>query len=138
MQVTQRGIYFFDSKPFVIKLWNENMEMNVEAIQSLPLWVQFPVLDIRYWGSDSLSKLSSIIGIPIKTDKDTKNKEYLHYTRMLIEVPMEGPFPETIEFINDYGIVVKQKIKFKWKPIKCNQYQLFGHEGKECRKKTRS
>lgn len=31
---------------------------------------------------------------------------------MLIEVPLEGPFPETIEFIKDYGVVVKQTIHF--------------------------
>ncbi|KAJ8430000.1 hypothetical protein Cgig2_033925 [Carnegiea gigantea] len=137
MQVTQRGIYFFDSKPFMVKPGNENMEMNMEAIQSMPLWVQFPELDIRYWGNDSFSKLGGIIGIPIKTDKYTKNKEYLHYARMLIEVPMEGPFPDTIDFINDYRVLVKQRINFEWKPIKCNQCQLIGHEGKEVVKRQR-
>ena len=111
------------------------MEMNMEAMQSIPLWVQFSELDIRYWGNDSLSKLGSIISIPIKTDKYTKNKKYLYYARMLIEVPMEGPFPDTIDFINDYGVLVERQIKFEWKPIKCNQCQLIGHEGNECRKK---
>ncbi|KAJ8435602.1 LOW QUALITY PROTEIN: hypothetical protein Cgig2_016426 [Carnegiea gigantea] len=44
---------------------------------------------------------------------------------MLIEVPMKGPFPETIEFINDYGVVLKIE----------DHIQLFRHEEKECRKK---
>ena len=97
--------------------------------------MQFPELDIRYWGNDSLSKLGSIIGIPIKMDKYSMNKEYVHYARMLIEVPMLGPFPDTIDFINDYGVLVKQRIKFEWKPINCNQCHLIVHEGKECRRK---
>ena len=83
------------------------MEMNMEVIQSIPLWVQFPELDIRCWGNNSLSKLGSIIGVPIMTNKYTKNKEYLHYDRMLMDVAMEGPFPDTIDFINDYGVLVK-------------------------------
>ncbi|KAJ8419251.1 hypothetical protein Cgig2_007493 [Carnegiea gigantea] len=115
LQVTQRGIYIFDSKPFV-----------------------FLELDICYWGTDSLSKLGSLIGIPIKTDKYTKNKDYLHYARMLIEVPMEGPFLDTINFINDSGVLVKQRITFEWKPVKCNQCQQIGHEGKECRNKGKN
>jgi len=127
LQVTQRGIYFFDSKLFVVKPWTENMEMNLEAMHSIPLWVQFQVLDIRCWGTDSLRKLGSLIGIRIKTDKYTKNKDYLHYARMLIEVPIEGPFHS--------GVLVKQRITFEWKPVKCNQCQQIGHEGKECRNK---
>ncbi|KAJ8419686.1 LOW QUALITY PROTEIN: hypothetical protein Cgig2_007581 [Carnegiea gigantea] len=136
LQVTQRGIYIFDSKPFVVKPWNENMEINLEAMHSIPLW--FLELDICYWGTDSLSKLGSLIGIPIKTDKYTKNKDYLHYARMLIEVPMEGPFLDTINFINDSGVLVKQRITFEWKPVKCNQCQQIGHEGKECRNKGKN
>ncbi|KAJ8450604.1 hypothetical protein Cgig2_020241 [Carnegiea gigantea] len=135
LQVTQWGIYFFDSKPFVVKPWNENMEMNLEVMHSIPLWVQFPELDIRYWGTNSLSKLGSLIGIPVKTDKYTKNKDYLHYARMLIEVPMEGPFPDTINFVNDSGVLVKQRITFEWKPVKCNQCQQIRHKGKDCRNK---
>ncbi|KAJ8431726.1 hypothetical protein Cgig2_013425 [Carnegiea gigantea] len=110
LQVTQRGIYFFDNKLMVVKPWNEAMKLNVQNIQSLPLWVQFPELDIKYWGCDSLSKLGSHIGILIKTDKYTKDKEFLHYVKKMNEVLMEGSFLNTIELINDYGVLVKLKV----------------------------
>ncbi|KAJ8433398.1 LOW QUALITY PROTEIN: hypothetical protein Cgig2_028998 [Carnegiea gigantea] len=95
LEVTHWGIYFFDNKPFVL---------NVDSIPSLPLWVQFLELDIRYWGCDSLSKLGSLIGMPIKIDKYIKEKEFLNYARMLIKVPMAGPFTELIEFVNLFVI----------------------------------
>ena len=85
--------------------------------------------------SGSLSKIRSTICIPIKTDKYPRDKEYIYYARMLIEVPLEGPFPKIIEFINDYGLVVKQRVHFEWKPTKCNHCLRFGHEGKDFRKK---
>lgn len=107
----------------------------MDSIQSLPLWVRFPELDIRYWGCKSVSKLGSIIGIPIKTDRYTKEKEFLSYARMMIEVPVTRPFPDTIEFINDQGVLVRQKVIFEWKPTKCSHCHLFGHEVSECRKK---
>jgi len=31
----------------------------------------------------------------------------LNFARMLIEVLIEGLFPEVVEFINDFGVIVK-------------------------------
>ncbi|KAJ8431631.1 hypothetical protein Cgig2_001954 [Carnegiea gigantea] len=64
-----------------------------ESIRSLPLWIQLPALDIKYWGAESLSKISSVLGIPIKPDKFTKDKQVIRYARLLIEMPIDGPFP---------------------------------------------
>jgi len=49
--VERREVYYFDSKPFLIKGWNPEMDMHMEEIKSLPLWVQFYVLDVKYWGA---------------------------------------------------------------------------------------
>ena len=61
MTVETRGLYYFDSKPFLVKGWNLKMELHTESIKSLPLWVQLPDFDIKYWGQRSLSKIGSII-----------------------------------------------------------------------------
>ncbi|KAJ8435288.1 hypothetical protein Cgig2_030043 [Carnegiea gigantea] len=82
--------------------WNEDLSMDISALHTLPLWVQFPELDIKYWGLDSLSKLGSMLGKPIKTEKTTKDKSTLSYARLLIEMPISGPFPDYIDFVN-YG-----------------------------------
>ncbi|KAJ8428274.1 LOW QUALITY PROTEIN: hypothetical protein Cgig2_009973 [Carnegiea gigantea] len=80
--------------------------------------------------------LGSLIAIPIKTDKYTKDKEFLHYARMMIKVPMEGLFPDVIEFINDYGVLVK--VKYEWKPIKCCHCMLYRHDLTECKNKNQA
>ena len=90
MDVIQKGIYYLDGKPFLVKPWTPKMNINTEALTSPPLWVQFPDLDIRYWGLDSLSKIGTILGIPMKTDKYTEEKSKLQYARLLIEVSLEG------------------------------------------------
>ena len=55
---------------------------------------------------------------------------------MLVEMPLEGPFPEHIDFVNDWDIVVRQKVKYEWKPTKCTNYKMLGHEEKDCRRKN--
>ena len=115
--MVQRGIYFFDNKPFMVKPWNSEMQINTEAITLLPIWVQFPELDIKYWGIESLSRIGSLLGIPIITDKYTKEKTMLQYACLLIEVSLEGPYPNYVEFVNDFNVVVRQKVKFEWMTV---------------------
>jgi len=39
MAVEQRGFYYFDNKPFLVKAWNPDMDLQAESIKSLPLWL---------------------------------------------------------------------------------------------------
>jgi len=118
MTVVQRGVYFFDKKPFIVKAWNEGLILDTSSLQSLPIWVQFLDLDIKYWGLKSLSKLGSMLGIPIKTDKYTKEKTALQFARLLVEMKLTGPFPMHIDFINDKDEVVRQEVRYGWQPVK--------------------
>ncbi|KAJ8422257.1 hypothetical protein Cgig2_029100 [Carnegiea gigantea] len=135
--VVQRGVYYFDNKPFLVKPWNEEMDLNTETLASLPIWVKFLDLDIKYWGLDSLSKLGSMLGTPIKTDKYIKDKTFLKYARILIEIQLEDNFPEYIKFVNEHNVVVRQKVEYEWKPIKCDFYKMYGHMKDDCRKKPK-
>ncbi|KAJ8420415.1 LOW QUALITY PROTEIN: hypothetical protein Cgig2_018066 [Carnegiea gigantea] len=60
------------------------MEINTDAITSLPIWIQLPELDIKYLGMQSLSKIGSLLGYPSKIDKYTKDKSMLKYVRLMI------------------------------------------------------
>ena len=54
------------------------------------------------------------MGIPLKTDKQTMEKTYLNYARLLIDIPFEGPFLEYVDYINDKGVVTRQQVPFEW------------------------
>jgi len=112
------------------------MDVHTKTIQSLPLWVQFSDLDVKYWGIESLSKLGSVLGIPIKTDRFTKEKTIIKYARLLIDIPLEGSFPEFIESFNDHEVLVRQQVVYEWKPVKCAHCHMYGHEEQVCRKKN--
>ena len=134
LAVAQKGVFHFDQKPFIVKAWNLEMEMVIDTITSLPIWIQLHDLDIKYWGLQSLSKLSSILGIPLKTDKHTKEKLMLKYARLLVEIPLEGSFPDFIEFANEKNVIIRQKVVYEWKPIKCTHCRMFRHIKEDYRK----
>ena len=51
-----------------------------------------------------MSKIGSILVYPLKIDKHTKGKSMLKYARLMVEMSLEGQFPEYIEFANEKGI----------------------------------
>ncbi|KAJ8421325.1 hypothetical protein Cgig2_020387 [Carnegiea gigantea] len=105
--VEKRGIYYFDAKLFLVKGWNPKMDLHNENLKSLPIWVQLSKLDIRFWGSGSISKLGSSLGIPLKTDKYTKERTMLKYTRLVIDIPLDGPFPDYIDFFHEEEVLIR-------------------------------
>ncbi|KAJ8433707.1 hypothetical protein Cgig2_019816 [Carnegiea gigantea] len=121
-EVTSKGVFCFNRKPFIVKPWNAEMEINTEEIESLP-------------GVTSLSKIGSLIGISIKTDRYTKEKSMLRYARMLIDFPLKEEFPEYIEFANDKDVLIRQSVLYEWQPIKCKHCHTYGHLEDQCSKK---
>ena len=122
----------------LVKPWNPELDIHTETLTSLPIWVQFHELELKYWGMDCLGKIGSILGIPIKTDRYTMERRLLKHARLLIEIPLDAPFPDFLEFINDQDVVVRVPVCFEWKPLKCAHCHMFGHLDSECRKKQKA
>jgi len=59
----------------------------------------------------------------------------LKYARLMMEMPLERQFPDYIEFANEKGVLIKQKVLYEWLPIKCDHCKIFGHTQEQCRKK---
>ena len=78
------------------------------------------------------------MGVPIKTDKVNKEKLTLSYAKLLIEMPLKGPFPKHIDFVSDWVVAVRQKVMYEWKPTQCSFCQMLGHEEIYCRKKAKT
>ena len=55
-----------------------------------------------------------------------------------MDIPIDGPFPEHIDFINEHDMLVRQVVKYEWLPVKCKHCGMFGHEESICKKKEGS
>ena len=53
----------------------------------------------------------------------------------LLNISLEGPFPNFIEFFNDHDVLFRQSMKYEWKLIKWSHCNMFGHEEINCKKK---
>ena len=62
----------------------------------------------------------------------------LSYARLLTNTPLEGPFPEFMDYMTDNGLVTRRRVKYEWLPLKGNHFKMFGHLETECGKKKTS
>nr|XP_016458609.1 PREDICTED: uncharacterized protein LOC107782255 [Nicotiana tabacum] len=96
--------------------------MSKETTNNIPVWVNFPELPIQYWMVENLGRIASSIGNPICTDKLTAQEARISYARMLIEMDVSQPLPETV-LIETAG----KKLSYDWQPSFCQDYLQIGH-----------
>lgn len=138
-KVLAMGVQFFDKKPFIVKPWEQHMNMNKNDIKTVPIWIQLPELelDFTYWGEKSLNKIVSLIGKLVKVDQATKMRDKLFYARVLVGVSLTQEFPEYIEFEDVHGEIVQQKVNYEWKPSICGICKGLGHGTEHCTRKSK-
>ncbi|XP_048499199.1 uncharacterized protein LOC125497012 [Beta vulgaris subsp. vulgaris] len=135
-QVLSNGVCIFDSKPVVMKKWSPDLDMSKENITHVPVWVQFPSLDLKFWSVRALTKISSLIGKFVKADRATIEKEKLHFARVLIEISINETLPDSVLFLNESDKMVEQLVHYEWKPDLCDVCHKYGHTGNNCRNKA--
>lgn len=90
--------------------------MSAEPIQTIPVWVMFPKLPVQYWAIENLSRIASCIGIPICTDKLTAQGDRISYARILIDMDVSQPLPESVVIEDPSGEYLDQKLEYEWRP----------------------
>ncbi|KAK4713180.1 hypothetical protein R3W88_019087 [Solanum pinnatisectum] len=125
-EVIQAGIYHFDIKPFIVKAWHADMDFSREELHTVPIWIKLP----------GLSKLGSLIGKPLMVDQNTERKIGLNFARLMLEVDTNVALPDIINFRNEKGQLIEQRVIYEWKPTLCTYCKKYGHSEEVCRKKN--
>lgn len=102
----------------------------------MPIWVQLWGLDLKYWGERSLVKIVSKLGDFLKVDPATKNRDKLQFMRVMVEVNVSQSFLDTLQFLNEKGLLIVVDVTYEWKPEMCNKCKRMGHPTHNCKVTT--
>lgn len=91
---------------------------------------------MKYWTSDGLSKVGSLVGRPIIADKPTEERDHLLYARTLIEIDFAKEPKEVVYIRDEQGGISEQKVFLEWKPFVCSNCGILGHSLDKCRHNT--
>ncbi|CAH9089485.1 unnamed protein product, partial [Cuscuta europaea] len=93
MKVLHDGPYMVFGKLLMLKELSEYFSFEDEEFLKVPIWVKFPKLPMKLWNDEAMSEVASMVGVPITTDKITKERMNNEYARVLIEVDVSKPPP---------------------------------------------
>ncbi|KAH0688961.1 hypothetical protein KY289_016319 [Solanum tuberosum] len=79
------------------------------------------------WGKGSLSRIASVIGVPIYADECAAKQIRISYARMLIEVNITQTLPDKIVVMDPNGNKFEQEVFYDWKPKFCPKCSMVGH-----------
>ncbi|OIT32167.1 PREDICTED: uncharacterized protein LOC109207699 [Nicotiana attenuata] len=129
--VLQAGPYTYHNKPLILQHWSMDFKFDPGCMSVIPLWIKFSGLPLGFCSIEVLSKLASVVGKPLYTDRITAEMEKVSYARVLVEADVSHPLPDSFEMQTPRGII-NQQIEHDWKPKYCCDCIRFGHNSNEC------
>ncbi|XP_010314397.2 uncharacterized protein [Solanum lycopersicum] len=127
-EVLFSGSYTISNRPIILKQWCPDFNFENEFLTKILLWVNFPKLPLNCWGVGSLSRIASVIGVPLFVDECTTKQTRTSYSRMLIEVNVTKPIPQKVTVMDPNGRTYMQEVVMEWKPLYCDKCQKIGHQ----------
>lgn len=91
-------------------------------MKSFPIWIKFPNLKLHLWSVQVLSKIASVMGTPLFTDKITASREErVDYARICVEIPFDRALeiPNSVTIEDEKGCSYIQEVQYEWLPYIC-------------------
>lgn len=126
-KVLSSGPHTFFGKPMVVKAWTPTFHFHQELLRVIPLWVRLPNLPLHCWSEDSLSRIGSILGVPLFADACTSQKFRVSFARLLIEMDVTHSLPTEIQIVDGARNSYSQQVLYGWKPPFCTPCNKVGH-----------
>lgn len=102
--------YTFNSTPIITKDWTPNFNFHEAIMRVVPPWIRFPNLPLNCLGPKTLSRIGSMIGVPLYADERTTRQMRVSFARLIIEVDVTKPLPRSMAIEGDNGEIVEQNI----------------------------
>lgn len=129
-QISEVGAWHFGGRLMVLQEWHPDLVYEKEGLSKLPLWIQLYNVPLQYWSEEGLSYIASAVGKPLYADEMTESARRISYAKICVEVDVHSPLPHSIDLLTSTGRVVKIRVKYPWRPLRCVTCQVFGHS--EC------
>lgn len=100
----------------------------------VPVWVKFPNLPLKCWSTKCLSKITSMPGKPIQSDKLASTMSRLSYAKVLVELDLLDDLSNSIEIVLPNGTTLRQLVVYETLPKFYKHCRVLCHTTGVCSK----
>lgn len=94
--------------------------------------MRFPNLYLDFWTEETIGRIASVLGFPIKLDHVTKGMIRLSFARVLVEINTNFSFLKQIPILDVGDNITWQKVIYEWTPLKCSVCLFHGYSDRRC------
>ncbi|XP_057250082.1 uncharacterized protein LOC130591164 [Beta vulgaris subsp. vulgaris] len=114
---------------FVVKMGSREASFNFhnEVLKVIPIWIKLPNLPLNCWSEDSLSRIGSLIGVPLYADECTSKALRVSFARILVEMDVTREVKKMVKIADPNGQTIVQPVLYDWLPAyckKCNAWDI--------------
>ena len=121
------GPHLFYGKPMIFKQWTPKFYFHKVELKVVPIWVKLPNLPLNRWSDNFVSRIGSVLGIPIYVDECKTRVLRVSFSRILVEMDVTKAIPQEVQVEDLSGRKFAQKVVYNWLPPLCKSCQMVGH-----------
>lgn len=91
----------------IVKIWSADFDFNKEVLQIVSNWVKYTNLSLNCWSMDSLSRISSALGVPLYDKQCIMKVDRILFAHVLVEMDMAIELPHKIKVAEPNGRMSK-------------------------------
>ncbi|RWW75319.1 hypothetical protein BHE74_00016665 [Ensete ventricosum] len=132
LQRVLEGFWTIRGHPMILRCWAPDVRLELDSLQSIPIWVSFHGLLLHLWGRRFIAKLCSTLGQPLYIDKSIASQTRLTFARACVIISSDEELPNNVFYHDLDGSTRKVKVPYSWKPQRCKVCLSFGHANGAC------
>ncbi|MQL86267.1 hypothetical protein Taro_018802, partial [Colocasia esculenta] len=119
LQRILEGFWTVRGHPMILRKWNQDLRLEVDSLQSIPLWISLHGLPLHLWTRTCIAKLCSTIGEPLYFDKMTAERKRLSFARACVLVSSMKELPDSVVYEDSDGKLRSLRVSYSWRPRRC-------------------
>lgn len=118
-------------KCFKLFEWTKDFNLHTQRQTHTQVWIRLWELPQEYWMKRTLYEIAGAVGIPLLIDNVTRNRLYVHYERILVDLDLSKTiFYEVM--VKREGYAFPLAIEYKGLPDFCTRCKSIGHDITSC------
>lgn len=127
-EILYSDLFTLNNRPMMVNVWTPNFNFHDEIMRAVPLWVRFPNLPLNCWDLETLSRIGSMVGVPLFADECTTRQKRVSFARFLIKVDVTKPVSKVVYIEDAQRTVVEPEVHYDWIPPYCHKCQTAGYD----------
>ncbi|XP_057811626.1 uncharacterized protein LOC131025857 [Salvia miltiorrhiza] len=116
-----------------LREWVRYFDPYKESSSLAQVWVRIYYLPVEFWHPEVISGIGHWLGQPLKIDSTSMTDDVAHFVRILVEIDLAQPLPETFTVDGgDRSFVVE--FSYEYLPTFCTRCKITGHTVEKCRR----